>query len=543
MPRDPFTSTRSPGRTCTSASVGRLRAGRDMDHRRAGHPRGDCRVRQAPGRLTADGDEQSSPAAAAARAALARAARSAWAPSSSISPRTATFRALPVAAAQRLERALSAAGLELYESSMSVMPPGSRSTSPRRAAGSVVAARSAIVVERHAELDRDGGRRRARSSRLPRPSSGVSTTRRPPASGHGRARMPSRPRSSHGLARTSAASDHAEGHEPAGERAARAPSARRPRWRPGGRRGAHARGSPPWRRQSRRPRRRSRGARRRRWSRRGRRARRCRPASGFLPRDSCPVRPPPRPGRARSSSSESGRPMWLFRVPLVPKHRDIARPGTPRSSSFVVVLPALPVIATTFAPERRRTSRAPVLQRRVVSSTSIRSGAGPACPASGKPASARHHRAGRTRGQRGGHEVVPVEPIAAHRDEEIPGCSDPRVDRPPLDALRRVAARPPGRRSRRRSRRRSARIGSTRPGHPRAAAPARRAPRAPPRRRRTAASDRRSPGTSRVPCRRSAPDRRAWPRAIARSIASRRSTIASDGVPCAAPSARSGPPA
>ena len=32
-------------------------------------------------------------------------------------------------------------------------------------------------------------------------------------------------------------------------------------------------------------------------------------------------------------------------------------------SSFVVVLPALPVIATTFAPDRRRTSRARVLQR------------------------------------------------------------------------------------------------------------------------------------------------------------------------------------
>ena len=37
---------------------------------------------------------------------------------------------------------------------------------------------------------------------------------------------------------------------------------------------------------------------------------------GFPRRDSCPVRPPPRPGRDRSSSSESGRPMWLFRFPL-----------------------------------------------------------------------------------------------------------------------------------------------------------------------------------------------------------------------------------
>ena len=55
--------------------------------------------------------------------------------------------------------------------------------------------------------------------------------------------------------------------------------------------------------------RRSPRARRRRWSRRARPARRCRRACGSPRRDSCRARRPPRQACARSSSSESGRPM------------------------------------------------------------------------------------------------------------------------------------------------------------------------------------------------------------------------------------------
>ena len=119
----------------------------------------------------------------------------------------------------------------------------------------------------------------------------------------------------------------------------------------------------------------SRGARRRRWSTRGRRAPRCRPACESLPDDSCPVRRLRSPAAARSSSSESGRPMWLLRFPLFLKTRwRDARNSA--ATSLVVVLPALPVIATTRAPDRRRTSRATSCSARVVSSTRITTAAG-----------------------------------------------------------------------------------------------------------------------------------------------------------------------
>ena len=55
-----------------------------------------------------------------------------------------------------------------------------------------------------------------------------------------------------------------------------------------------------------------------------------------------------------SESRESGRPMWLFRFPSfrITSQR-VAR--NVAASSFVLVFPTLPVIATTVAPERRRT--------------------------------------------------------------------------------------------------------------------------------------------------------------------------------------------
>ena len=148
----------------------------------------------------------------------------------------------------------------------------------------------------------------------------------------------------------------------------------------------------------------------------------------------------------------------------------------------------------------------------------------------------RHHRSGRARGQRSGDEVVPVEPIAANRDEQIAGLRStacrsttvrragpdrPSTTRPPVAAAISAALSEIDIRHRSRS-----------PASRCAAAPARRAPL---RRRRTAASCRRSPGTSRAPCRRSGSGRRARASRTAFSIASRRSTIASDGVPFCCP--------
>ena len=120
-----------------------------------------------------------------------------------------------------------------------------------------------------------------------------------------------------------------------------------------------------------------------------------------------------------------------------------------------------------------------------------------------------HHRAGRSCGQRGGDEFVPVEPVAADRDEQVARLQRPRVDRPALDALRRDRPRPPARRS---AAAISAALSDDR--RPPVTSPASRcagapAPPARLRRRRTAASCRRSPGTFRAPCRRSAADRRA----------------------------------
>ena len=49
--------------------------------------------------------------------------------------------------------------------------------------------------------------------------------------------------------------------------------------------------------------------------------------------------------------------MWLFRLPEDRITR-CRRPRNAAVTSFVVVLPALPVTATTRAPDRRRTHRA-----------------------------------------------------------------------------------------------------------------------------------------------------------------------------------------
>ena len=72
----------------------------------------------------------------------------------------------------------------------------------------------------------------------------------------------------------------------------------------------------------------------------------------------------------RSSNKESGRPRWLFKFPafFTTRKRD---PISSAMVSFVVVLPALPVIATTLACDSRRTYFARSCSARVVSATSI----------------------------------------------------------------------------------------------------------------------------------------------------------------------------
>ena len=72
--------------------------------------------------------------------------------------------------------------------------------------------------------------------------------------------------------------------------------------------------------------------------------------------------------------------MWLFRFPLFRKTRYRVERNS-AAISFVVVLPALPVMATTRAPDRRRTSRAMSCSPRVVSSTSMITVPAPASPA------------------------------------------------------------------------------------------------------------------------------------------------------------------
>ena len=78
-------------------------------------------------------------------------------------------------------------------------------------------------------------------------------------------------------------------------------------------------------------------------------------------------------GRLRSSISDSGRPMWLFRFPRLRTTRYCDARNAP-VTSLVVVLPALPVIATTLVPDSRRTVRASHCSADVVSSTSITTG-------------------------------------------------------------------------------------------------------------------------------------------------------------------------
>ena len=134
--------------------------------------------------------------------------------------------------------------------------------------------------------------------------------------------------------------------------------------------------------------------------------------------------------------------MWLFKLPLF--RNTVYRVA--RSSavtSFVVVLPALPVIATTFAPERRLMSRAMSCSARVVSvdRDERRGPPRPGCPRT--PRRARRPPRRRAAREGRGDEPVPVEPFAADGDEQVAGGQRPGVDRNAFDRLSGVAAQEP----------------------------------------------------------------------------------------------------
>ena len=60
-------------------------------------------------------------------------------------------------------------------------------------------------------------------------------------------------------------------------------------------------------------------------------------------------------GRVVNSMSASGSPMWLFQFPRLRITRYLAAKNS-AVTSFVVVFPALPVMATTLVPESIRTA-------------------------------------------------------------------------------------------------------------------------------------------------------------------------------------------
>ncbi len=75
-------------------------------------------------------------------------------------------------------------------------------------------------------------------------------------------------------------------------------------------------------------------------------------------------------GRLRSSRSVSGRPMWLFRFPTL-RYTVCRVARNSAVASFVDVFPALPVMATTDAPDSRRMWCPSSCNAMSVSSTSI----------------------------------------------------------------------------------------------------------------------------------------------------------------------------
>jgi hypothetical protein len=111
-------------------------------------------------------------------------------------------------------------------------------------------------------------------------------------------------------------------------------------------------------------------------------------------------------------------------------------------------------MATTLAPDRRRTSRAASWSALVVSGHLNESGAGPAVPASDRAGVSVTTAPAAPAARRGGDKVVPVESIAAYGDEQIPGGRSTACRSTTVPLSGPAVRTPPGRRSRRQSRRR-----------------------------------------------------------------------------------------
>ena len=259
------------------------------------------------------------------------------------------------------------------------------------------------------------------------------------------AAVPSMPRSRTASARTSAGRSTPKVRtRPANRRRGASPGRRR-HWRRAASPCRRLREFPPWPRRWRQPCRRTRDAPGRRWSRRAPRARQSSTSALISPKWFMPSSSTPMSGFALNSSSESGRPMWLFKLPLLRKTVYLADRNS-AVISFVVDLPALPVTATTAAPESRRTRFASVCSAATVSGTTMSGVAARSRP----PASA------------ASLTIAPIAPFpTASTTYALPSNRSPRIamNRSPARIVRvsienprspaRLPARTPARRSRR----------------------------------------------------------------------------------------------
>ena len=252
---------------------------------------------------------------------------------------------------------------------MTTMPLGARTTSPRCGAGASPATPSTMssAPRPAARATADAA---AMLARLAAPSRRVSIARTSPRSDSVRRRAVESARADPGD-RDVGWHIHAErDHLPGESRTHGQSRAGRQHWRRRPDRRSRPPGSPAWPSRSRRPTRRSRGAPRRRWSTPAPAARQSRPGGGSRPTPLIPSSTTANSGAVCSSNSDSGRPRWLFRLPRL---RNVVnrRASSVAEISLVVVLPALPVMATTVDDARRRMTRAASCRPRSVSSTTI----------------------------------------------------------------------------------------------------------------------------------------------------------------------------
>ena len=142
-------------------------------------------------------------------------------------------------------------------------------------------------------------------------------------------------------------------------------------------------------------------------------------------------------GRSRSCISESGSPIWLFKFPLFLTTRK--RPERNSAiASFVVVFPALPVIATTLVPLRPPHRVRQLLQRPggVVDLDNAATG-----ELRGAGKATLDDRAARALSKRLFDEVMRVEAETPERDKEVSRLQRPAVADDVPDCLA-LTARP-----------------------------------------------------------------------------------------------------